>query len=166
MGFLLMAPSVTLQFCREARLSSMLIAWFSAGTLSHVDAVLPEGLLGAFERETRGYPSGVFIRQPGYIDLAAQVRVTIPCTDAQRADWLYFLRQQIGKAYDWKTIFGFATGRFWLSPNKWICSELQAAALEKAGIIPPLYLQPSKITPVGLLNTLSALPGAVITTIK
>lgn len=161
-----MSPTVTLQFCREARLASSIIAWFSAGTLSHVDAVVPEGLLGAFERKVSGFPSGVYVRTPGYISLAAQVQVTLPCTDAQRADWLFFLRQQVGKAYDWSTILGFATGRYWLTPNKWICSELQAAALEKAGIIPALYLQPSKITPVGLLNTISALPGAVITTFK
>ena len=157
---------VTLQFCREARLSSDIIAWFSAGTLSHVDAVLPDGLLGAFEREVRGYPSGVFVRRPGYINLAAQVRADIPCTAEQRAAWLNFLREQIGKPYDWSAILGFATGRYLPNKNAWMCSKMQLAALVTSTIIRSPWLDESKTTPIALLNLISALPGTVITTIK
>lgn len=161
-----MTPTITLQFCREARLSSALISWFSAGTVSHVDAVLPEGLLGAFEREVSGYPSGVFVRAPGYIKLAAQVRVEIPCTDEQRAAWLSFLRQQVGKPYDWNAIAGFITGSYRPDTKGWMCSKVQAAALVAARIIRQPWLDDSKITPVALLNMLSVLPAAVITVIK
>lgn len=43
-----MTESIKLQFVREKDLSSQVIAWFSAGHVSHVDTVLDDGrLLGA-----------------------------------------------------------------------------------------------------------------------
>lgn len=158
---------VSLQFVREARLSSDLIAWFSAGTFSHVDAVMPDGsLLGAFERAVSGYRSGVQIRRPGYINLAAQVRVDIEVTQDQRDQWEAFLRAQIGKAYDWGAIEGFVTGRYSPKSGQWICSAVQTAGVEVPKIIRQLFLEPSKITPVALLLVLSALPAATITVLK
>lgn len=157
---------VTLQFCREARLSSDIIAWFSAGNLSHVDAVVPGGLLGAFERDVAGYPSGVQVRRPGYISLAAQVQIDIPVNDQQYQNWLKFLMGQVGNPYDWRVIAGFATGEDWTDPGKWICSQLQAMALQQALIIPGLYLPANKITPTALALVLSAIPGSVTRKMK
>jgi uncharacterized protein YycO len=158
--------TVSLQFIRESRITSDLISWFSAGRLSHVDAVLPTGYLGAFQREVGGIPSGVFIRPNNYVKFAAQVRIDIPATDAQRHNWEAFLLGQIGKPYDWDVIAAFVAGSDWRDPNKWICSELQAAALQQAGIVPKLYLTANKITPVALALALSAVPGVTVTSIK
>lgn len=157
---------ITLQFSREARLSSDIIAWFSAGNLSHVDAVVPGGLLGAFEREAGGYPGGVFLRAPGYIQLAAQVQMDIPSSDAQREAWFTFLKAQLGKPYDWRVIAGFAAGENWADPGQWICSQLQASALQVCGILPKLYLASNKITPNALALVVSALPGVITRKIK
>lgn len=156
----------TLQFSREARLSSDVIAWFSAGDLSHVDAVIDGGLLGAFERKVSGYGSGVFMRRPGYIQLAAQVQIDIPCSDMQRQAWEGFLRQQLGEPYDWDVIAGFATGANWQDPGKWICSQMQTAALQVSGILPELYLPANKITPTALALVCSALPGITLRKLK
>lgn len=69
-----------------------------------------------------------------------------------------FLRAQVGKPYDHSAIWGFASGRDWREDDSWICSELQAAALEHAGIVPnQLYLAANKITPVALAFGLSFL---------
>lgn len=162
---------ISLQFCREARLTSDIIAWFTGGKFSHVDAYVPDGLLGAYERESCKRDAcsigpGVFIRPPGYATFVVKVRFDIAATDRQRDRWLAFLYRQIGKPYDWDAIAAFPLGRTWRAPNSWICSELQAAALEFAGIVPQLYLAASKITPVSLALALSALPTVSIVTLK
>lgn len=140
--------TIQLQFSRQADIASSAIAWFSQGNLSHVDAILPGGLLlGARSDRVGGKPAGVQIRPPGYAKFALRVVFTIPCTDAQAARFYEFLSQQIGKPYDRSVILGFVSGRNWRALDSWICSELIMAALEYAGIIPPPYLAIYKIAP-------------------
>jgi hypothetical protein len=68
--------SIKLRFVRGLDFSSRVIAWFSAGHLSHVDAVMPDGsLLGARSDVIKGIPTGVQIRQyegilPNHLSLA------------------------------------------------------------------------------------------------
>jgi hypothetical protein len=46
------------------------------------------------------------------------------------------MSEQDGKPYDWRAILGFGMGeRDWRVPDSWFCSELQARALEVAGIL-------------------------------
>lgn len=157
------SPTITLQFVREAKITSSMIAWFSAGVVSHVEAILPEGLLGSYQRTVVDggltIPSGVAVRPLGYAALAVRVVFDVPVSTRSNGKWLAFLRSQLGKPYDWPAIAGFVTGRDWREPDSWICSELQAAALEEAGIVPPLYLAANKITPAALALAISAIPG-------
>lgn len=164
---------IRLQFVRQAALSSDAIAWFSQGNLSHVDAVVGlEGnplaecvaLLGARSDTTGGRPPGVQIRRLDYLPFALRVRFNIPCTEDQAAEWRAFLVRQLGKPYDHAAIWGFVVGRNWRERDSWICSELQAAALEQAGIVKDLYLAANKITPVALALAVSALPGVTRST--
>ena len=158
-----MGCTVDLTFVRGDRIASGLIAWFSSGHLSHVDANLGNGqFLGAYEHKVCGIPAGVQLRPIRYDTFLKRVTFSIPVTSDQRAAWLQFLHDQIGKPYDWAAIAGFVTGRNWRERDSWICSELQAAALEAAGIVPRLYLAANKITPVALALAVSALPGVVI----
>ena len=158
-----MGCTVDLTFVRGDRLASGLIAWFSSGHLSHVDANLGNGqFLGAYERKVCGIPAGVQLRPVQYDTFPRRVTFSIPVVLNQRTAWLQFLHDQIGKPYDWTAIAGFVTGRNWRERDSWICSELQAAALEAAGIVPPLYLAANKITPVALALAVSALPGVTI----
>lgn len=171
------SPHIQLQFSRQADIASDAIAWFSQGALSHVDAIIKNGyaLLGA-RSDTSNWckppnpwawiKPGVRERPPGYAKFALRVVFTIPCTAEQLSRWNTFLRLQIGKPYDKEAIWGFVFDRNWREQDSWICSELQAAALEHAGIVPPLYLAANKITPVALALAVSALPGVTHVTYK
>jgi len=157
------ATGVDLTFVCSHTVSSRVISWFSAGHLSHVDANLRDGtFLGSYECATGSIPAGVRIRPTGYYPFSRRVTFSIPATAQQRARWLAFLNAQLNKDYDWDAIWGFIFNRDWRDPDAWICSELQAAALEASGIVPRLYLAANKITPVALALAVSAIPGVVI----
>jgi hypothetical protein len=151
---------ICLQFVGDNDIGSRLISWFSAGHLSHVDAVLPDGrLLGARSDKVGGAPPGVRIRPPDYVHFARKVALSMPATDSQMTAFYDFLQRQIGRPYDMSAIWGFVFGRDWRETDSWICSELQAAALEAAGVVPQLYLAANKITPVSLALAVSAIKG-------
>lgn len=156
--------SIRLQFVLSHAVSSSLIAWFSAGHFSHVDAVLPKSgmLLGAQSRVIGSYPAGVQIRHQNYAPWQRRVEFEVSCTATQSRRFYKFLREQVGKPYDHSAIWGFVTGRDWRQDDSWICSELQAAALEYAGVLPKLYLAANKITPVALALAVSAAGGTVV----
>ena len=156
--------SVKLRFVRGMDFSSRVIAWFSSGHLSHVDAVLPDGtLLGARADIIKGIPTGVQERPAGYEKVALEIVMEIPCTALQEVAFYRFLRSQRGKPYDRTAIWAFAFNRDWHEADSWICSELQTAALEAAGILPKLFEDCNKITPVALANTISAIGAQIIT---
>lgn len=152
---------IRLQFVLGPDVSSKAIAWFSSGNLSHVDAVLADGsLLGARSDHVGGQPPGVQIRPADYAAWPLKVRIEIRATQEQEVAYKRFLFSQINKPYDSSAIWGFAAGRDWRSPDSWFCSELQAAALEKACVFPTkLYLGANKITPVGLALAVTAAGG-------
>lgn len=155
--------AIRLQFVAESGLASATIGWFSAGHLSHVDAMLPDGrLYGARSDNVGGAPPGVWERPADYARFARRVVATLACDDRQYLRWRIFLRDQRGKPYDRLAILAFAANRNWREDDSWICSELQARALEIAGIVPPLYLAANKITPVALALAVSALPTAIV----
>lgn len=144
-----------------------MIAWFSAGHFSHVDAVVPtpggpDALLGARADRTDGAPPGVWVRDQGYADFATRVVFEIPADGNQETLWRSFLASQIGKPYDREAIWAFAFGRDWREPDSWVCSELQARALEVAGISDCFYLACNKITPVALALAISAMGAKVV----
>ncbi len=150
--------TIKLQFVAQRNLGSALIGYYSAGNLSHVDAVIDDegSLLGA----RSNYKAGVQIRPPDYALFSRRLIAELPCTPTQYDGWRSFLRGEIGKPYDRRAILAFAFNRDWRRPDSWICSELQARALEVAGIVPPLYLACNKITPVALALVVSALSSA------
>lgn len=152
---------IQLQFSRQADICSDAIAWFTQGALSHVDCVLPSGLLlGARSDSIGGQPPGVQARPAHYAKWALTVRFTIPTTAAQAEKFYKFLYDQLGKPYDHSAIWGFVSGREWRAADSWICSELQAAAMEASGIVQPLYLNANKITPTSLALLASGISGS------
>ena len=149
-----------MQFVRDPNLAATVIAWFSAGHLSHVDCLLDDG--DSWVRATTALvvsPQGVQIRPPDYTKFTTKVVMTIEVTDAQREAFLNFLMAQVGKPYDTQAIWGFLFNRDWRQEDSWICSELQAAAAEYAKIVPQLYLAANKITPVSWALAASAIGG-------
>src|SRR5262249_58660792 len=109
---------VVLSFDRGAGFSSGIIEFFGSGDFSHVDNVVPEGLLGARSDKIGGQPRGVRVRPEGYQEaLKAQVRMAVRCTEEQRQTWLTFLRLQIGKEYDSAAIWAFVLDRQCPAPS-------------------------------------------------
>ena len=152
--------AIQLQFVCESALSSAAIAWFSQGHFSHVDAVLADGsLLGARSDSVGGSPPGVRIRPKDYAKFSTKVVMSVPATPDQAEKFYKFLTAQVGKPYDSKAIWAFVVNRNWRETDSWICSELQSAAGEAAGITPSLYLAANKITPVGCALAFSAVGG-------
>lgn len=119
---------------------------------SHVEALMPDGtLLGAH------YDGGVQARAQTYDagKFTQQLYVTLPCDPATALRFTKFLEDQIGKAYDLTAILALVAERDWREPDSWFCSELQAAALETCGWLPPLAADVAKITPRDLLLIVS-----------
>jgi hypothetical protein len=158
--------AVRLQFVLGPNVNARVIGWFSAGHLSHVDACLPMSsdfpgyLIGARSDRVGGKPPGVQIRPPDYVKFASKVIFTLPTTMLQEQSFYAFLLSQEGKPYDKRAIWAFAFNRDWRELDTWICSELQAAALESADICPPLYVAANKIEPVPLALMVSAMGAA------
>lgn len=155
--------TIQLQFVSDGDIGSQTIAWFSQGHFSHVDAIMPDGnLLGARNDKVGGKPSGVQIRPPRYVEFSKQVVMTIPSSQRQSDTFYDFLRKQIGKPYDTTAIWAFVLNRDWREDDSWICSELQSAAGEIAGILPKLYVPTNKITPVACALAFSAVGGIAL----
>lgn len=153
---------ITLLFCSFPSPVGKAIRWFTQGTVGHVDLMLPSGrLLGAQYASGMGAPSGVQIRPPRYGGMTNVTLVHLP--PRLDDDEIYrFATEQIGKPYDLTAIWGFVAGRDWRDPRGWYCSELIAAALEDAQIIPRIETPISKITPQMLFFALSILPGVTL----
>jgi hypothetical protein len=151
-------PAITIQLSALDDVGSVAIRAFSHGPYSHVDAVLPDGnLLGARSDQIGDVPAGVQVRKPGYADFSALRHVVLPTTVDCEAAFYAFLQTQTGKPYDHSAILGFALDRDWREPDSWFCSELIAAALEKAAYFSFSLAAPAnKITPADLLLALSA----------
>ncbi len=171
-----MPASIKLQLVLGADIASRTIAWFTQGSYSHVDAVVPAGglaiapdctvvegwLLGARNDSVGGEPPGVQFRPPGYKAWARRTVIEVPCTNIQERRYWTFLIAQLGKPYDSEAIWAFVFNRDWRETDSWICSELQAAAGEAALILPKLEAPCNKIAPVPLALVMSAVGGKVI----
>lgn len=149
---------ITLAFFNGSGVASKAIEWFSAGELSHVAAVMADGnyLDSRMDREG-AMGTGVQVRLLSVEGAAEAVRYSIEASADEEEKFWDFLRAQIGKPYDVTGIVAFVAGRDWHEQDSWFCSELQAAALEAAGVVNPLYSPANKITPAALALVCSAI---------
>lgn len=150
---------VTLQFVQGTHVFDKAIQAYSHGWATHVDAAMPDGrLLGSQSHDIGGIPAGVQVRPPGYEQFARVLRITLPATPRQEADFWTFLTAQLGKPYDHDAIVGMAFGRDWHAAGSWFCSELQGAALEGCVVFPfPIAVAASCLTPPDLLLACSVI---------
>ena len=155
---------IGLHFSLGWGIPSKLISWFSAGPFSHVDCYWDDKtLLGARSDRIGGVPAGVWPRPQAYEKWRKTLVLELYATPAQYELWHHFIELQIAKPYDSSAIWGFAFERNWRNCDAWYCSELQAAALEAAGLCPKLVTPANKITPVTLATVVSALGGVTVT---
>lgn len=146
--------TITFQFVQGSSFVSHLIEWKGDAEDSHVNVVTPEGkLLGSL------MDGGVQVRPADYAKFALQIRVTIPVTGEQYDKFWRSVYSRVGEKYDKAGIIGIALGINLASPGKVFCSELQAKAIQDAGII-WIAKDASKIDPETLRLLVTAVPGA------
>ena len=158
-----MASAITLSFVCGKDVSSRLIAWWGSGYggFSHVDAVLPDGTrLGARNDEVKTpsgtYAAGVQIRPADYGVWIRRRDVSIPVSDFTFRRWLRSAKDRIGAHYDQGAIVDFVIGSKRLhEPGHWICSALQADLLACVGLLKPVPIPFSQVTPDSLFLMVS-----------
>ena len=72
---------------------------------------------------------------------------SIEVTNEQKEKIENFLLNQLGKEYDFKGIFGFASYSDLQDTDKWFCSELVFAAFKYAGVELLKNIEPYKVSP-------------------
>lgn len=132
---------IELQFSTLNSLTGRVVQIATWSWCSHVDFVLPNGLLfGAVPGQ------GVCLRPA-----TARGRQERWVVDAPAEPILKLATSQIDKPYDWAGIFGWAFRSDWQKPDAWFCSELVAWAFDRAGY-PLLRTEGlSRVTPRDLL---------------
>lgn len=130
---------IQLRFVDGGGWDSRLIEYYTRCWWSHVEAVHEDETFGAM------FKGGVRWRtmdDPQYREARRYLYVVIPCTTQQYLSFWEFQCSQEGKPYDWRAILSFSAllcpfvhDRNWRDDSAWFCSELQAAALERAGLI-------------------------------
>lgn len=110
--------SIYFRFSTEPKsLSCFLIRQATWSEYSHVDIVVPEGLLGA-------QADGVAIREYNYEPSAKVLYVRADCfSPEQEATMRKFWYAQIGKPYDFGAILGVLAHHDWRNLHAWYCSE-------------------------------------------
>lgn len=143
--------SLEVSLAQGTGLISKTIDWFSAGRVSHADLVMPNHtLLGARS------DGGVKERPGDYLGNIKRWVFSKEVSREQAFEVYKFAYQQLDKGYDHLAIFAFAINRNWREEDRWFCSELVAAALEKGKVLPKLWQPMNKITPTMLGAMLSS----------
>ena len=144
----------------KSSLTSRAIQLFSAGPVSHVDAVEPlTGLLWCARFDKVGVrPRGFWPRPASYIAKETiHVVIRIPCTAVQQRKFWEITRKAQGTPYDWRGILAFGFGQNWHKRGTAFCSEAQRDHLQAAGILPKDFFERGyKTTPMMLLTALTA----------
>lgn len=118
------------QFSTDDSFGSATIRYFSNGTVSHVDLVLPTGeLLGA---RLKG---GVLIRPANYHKFTYTKRLGVVVPDIEAA--YEFALKQVSKPYNWKAILDMSLHRsrpFTPNQSSWFCDELNYCIYMAGGV--------------------------------
>lgn len=136
-----------IQFSAQRLIGSAAIRYFTWSPYSHVDFVLPNGmLLGA--RAARG----VALYSPAEWQASRVATYSVATNIRQQEAILRAARSQIGKPYDWGGVLGIALrSRRWQADDSWFCSELVTWAFEQAGVPLLRTTDAWRITPRDLL---------------
>jgi hypothetical protein len=136
-----MKRATLLRFSRGDNPVGSLISLATRSWASHVDIVLPSGLLvGAVPGQ------GVIIRDPQPV--AREEYWLAPVAGA----WLWGMKEY-GRPYDWRGVLGlYCPDRDWHCPDSWFCSELVAHCLEKCNLS-VVRADAHRVTPADLLRS-------------
>ena len=134
---------VALRFITSNSVVSRVIRVVTWSNFSHVDLVVKQdgklALLGA-------QADGVKIRPLGYCNPTRIETLTADVPEEARKKIFDFCYAQVGKPYDYTALLGNLLHRDWQEDDSWFCSELLAAAFNKAGY-PLINGNTDRITP-------------------
>lgn len=149
-----------LQFVAEHTALSHMIQVLTHSEYSHVDLIWPwpfnvggthTSLSSAFCIGAR--QDGVQFRPINYAKFSRRAVYSIEVTDEQAKIICQFMKDQVGKPYDYTGLFGFLANRDWHAPDSWFCSEAIEAAFEKASL-PLLAIALWSISPRDLMTSI------------
>lgn len=137
-----------LRFVEGGGLDSKIIRYTSRCRWSHVEAVSDDESR-TFGAQLRGGVQWRLDEDPVYSNVVAFDCYELEASPSEESKFWNFLASQDGKPYDWRAIVSFGLGsRDWREDDSWFCSELQARALEVAGLLTlPLDIPVWRITP-------------------
>jgi hypothetical protein len=160
---------IALQFSTSTAFTSGIIRRLTHSPWSHVDFVLPEGLLGVSgEDRSINDPGGVRVRPFGCWPYLSKPRTAyLHCPDNIADKVLDVARSQIGKPFDNGALWGFLGDLAYGAPKirpapwddemSWFCSEYIAFCLVRGGFFPyKLIVRKERISPADLLLILNA----------
>ena len=132
-------------FSKGRLVTSSLIRFLTWSRWSHVGVITDRGtVIDAYFPRVREVPLAEF--------KAPMKRLAVVEFEHDDPEELFaWLRQQVGKPYDWRALFGFLARRdTWNEPSAWFCSELVAAGFSRTGS--PLFRSArlGRITPEDL----------------
>lgn len=121
-------PHVTVVFARRHHLGSLALRTWMHSRFSHCALLDPSKgtVIEAVVSGVRERPLEDLVHEASRYDF-----VKVPCRNPQKV--IDAARDQIGKPYDWRAIFGFWFRRSWHRTDAFICSELVAWALSAGG---------------------------------
>ena len=130
-----------MRFVEGGQFDSLVIRYATRCRWSHVEAIST----GFHARSFNGMTFGAMLfggvgwrsqNSAAYRGVVGYELKTIRATADEESAFWEFLFAQDGKPYDWRAIVGFGLGeRDWREADSWFCSELQARALEVAGLL-------------------------------
>lgn len=140
--------ALNFRFVKGKNIIARFIEWRTWGDWSHVEFVVPEGYLGA------RWGSGVAIRPVNYDagTFADEMFLKLPMNPEQLSKANAFMRNQIGKKYDWLGDLGFMVREDWIMVNRWFCSHYCYATTVEGGIDVLRTKRPYRVSPT-LLST-------------
>lgn len=88
------------------------------------------------------------------IDRHDWLRIAIPGADGQESKIREWCGDEVGCAYDWRgVLFTQVLPWGWRSKDKWFCSEICTAALQRIGMLPGI--KPWHVSPSEFLNLIT-----------
>lgn len=116
--------SIRLLFITNNLPVSVLLRVFTWSDWSHVAAIMEDGETAIDATMLHG------VSQRPLSAVTKGSKYAIREYECARPDKFYaFLREQVGKPYDFSGVFGIGLHRNWQDPENWFCSEIQACGL-------------------------------------
>lgn len=113
---------------------SRLIQWQTRSEYSHAALVVPDVANGLLVVEA-WQKSGVRIYRPTRHERTTQMDLHDVEVTPQEQEAIYsWASSQVGKKYDWKSVFRFVTRRRGVHEDTWFCSEFVFQAFHLAGV--------------------------------